>query len=486
LFGAPLALLSTMVACGSAGTDPTDIQETTQNVIAGGLTAALTITSQTSTTWAGNLVVTNAGVAPANNWQVALNLGTTNPAVVTTVGSGFKAAKINGQAVIFPWSSQGQTYLQYNLAVNGSATISLSGTRPSGSTSLPAVATVDGDEPGTVGNASLGWPADGKDHVAKAAASGAIELTRQYVEKKLANTGDSMYNWYDQWLWSAQAYKIVGDHIEFDPSTPGYAFIPNEAKVALAAMQEAPEVKSYITAGLASCFSDTQYKFLYAIRTGVFKGVRNNTTTTGSIPGQYIPENNYHPAGFNQPNVLDDYSTKGIQPGGTTISVTLKSRTTTTVPAGPVDYWFGMLTYGDATKFTGYSAIQSKFSGPDQKACSPFNGPGGYVNPYLTMSVNGANVPARFYGVGQQCYQQCTSTMVVDPILYMELGVAYDANNMQLGLETNPFTLDPIKVNAIDDHKMEWAKKAASGTTQMGQFYTQNPNTLLWKWTKMY
>ena len=454
LYASPL-VLATAMGCGGAG-EGTNVDQAIQAVTSGGMTASITITNQSSTAWYGTLVVANQGTTPATNWQVGLAMG---QAVLGSVQSNVQYLNINGQSVVVPRPGSA------SLSPGASMSVTLLGTRPSGSTSVPVIATVDGDAPGTVGNPGMGWPSDGIDHVARAAATGALDVAAAYVNNKLPNNGDANYDSYDNFVWSSQAYVISAGKIAFDPNLPGYAFIPDAAKAALSAIQDAPEVASYLTAGLASCFADTKSNWIYSFRAGVLKSIQNGTTTTGTLTGQIVPESQYRPSGYNPLNVFNDYVTVGLQNGGMVVNVTLTSRVSTP------DVWFGLLTYTDLTKYPNTTAVAAKFNSQGQTAaCSPFNGPGGSANPYFAIALNGQSIPARFQGVGAQCYQRCTSTMVIDPIPYTEPGAYYDMYGTLVGTQSNPFDLDPARLYATPDHANQWARHTINSALQMGTF----------------
>jgi hypothetical protein len=246
---------------------------------------------------------------------------------------------------------------------------------------------------------------------------------------------------------------------------PGYGFIPVQALAELDAMQDNPEVASYLTAGLASCFADTKADWLYNFRAAVLKGTLSNTTTAGSISGLQPPPYDYVPYGYNPNTVVDTFTTAGIGPGGSQINVTLKS-----TPAHP-DFWFGLLTYTSLATFSSPSALVAKFNAGGQTvACSPFNGAGGTANPYFAMTLNGQTVAARFQGVGAQCYGVCTSTMVLDPIAYATPGSYFNAAGL-VGPQPNPFGFDPTQTAATIDHAGQWATTTSqTGSLVYGVF----------------
>jgi hypothetical protein len=446
----PLAIASA-IGCVGAGSSPEATGETAQASTAAGLTAAI-VATHSGQTLNATVTVTNYGAEQASNWQVGLNL---NGATVQQGTNDAEALDIGGAYVFTPNNNSKV------LAAGASTTFTFSATF-TGSYIAPTVASVDGVANGTAG-ASM--PADGVDHIARAVATGALNLAIAYENNKLPNDGDPNYVLYDNLLWAAQSFVLSSGKIQYDPNMPGYAFIPVQALAELDAMQDSAEVASYLTAGLASCFADTKAGWMYAFRAAVLKGSLNSTTTTGTIPGQMPPSGDYAPSGYNPATVVDNFTTVGLQKSGTTISVT-----ETSTVAHP-DFWFGLLTYTTLATFSNTSAITAKFNANGQtEACSPFNGPGGTANPYFAMTLNGQNVPARFTGVGAECYSVCTSTMMLDPVAYAIPGAYYNATGL-IGPQPNPYGFDPTQTAATIDHIDQWATTTDQyGNTIYGSF----------------
>jgi hypothetical protein len=424
------------------------------------MNATLTVTSSSSQQVNLTGTVTNNTPNPASNWQVAvaLNNSTLDQGLVGNV----EVDVIGGVPVFSP----NQNTLQ-PLGVGQSTTFSFSVKPTSTSNFTPTISTVDGVANGTYG---VGSKATGIDAIAQAAATAALNVAAAYENNKPANDGDPNYAQYDGLIWSAQSYVISGSTIEFDPNVPGYAFISNAAKAELAFAQMDPSVASYLVDGLQSCFNDSSGAYVYNFRAGVLKGLTSGTTTTGTLGGVIPPAGTYTPSGYNVNSVVDNYSTVGLGKGGTTITATL---TSTRSPSSAQDYWFGLLTYTSLSTFSNSSAVAKKYTGSgNQFTCSPFNGPGGTPNPSFTISLNGQHVQARFQGVGQQCQNACTSTLVVDPVAYMTAGVQTDAAGYELGPQINPFTLTPTSLYAITQNSSMWAIETANSTQTWGQFST--------------
>lgn len=293
----------------------------------------------------------------------------------------------------------------------------------------------------------------------QAAATAAINVAIAYENGKLANQGDANYAHFDDMIWAAQMYKVVTvngvQEIQFDPNAPGYKYIPNMAMAMLEAAQDNPNVAAYLVGGLQSCFQQTSGAWVYTFRAGVLKNYSNNTTTTGSIPGVIVPTYMYQPSGYNSLSVVDTYKTVGLQSGQSQFTATL---TSTTSPTTARDFWFGMLTYTDLNQYaSNTSAVAAKFNSQAQAAsCSPFNGAGSGGNPYFTITLNGSPVPARFQGVGAQCYTTCTSTLVVDPDAYATPGPYYNAAGL-VGPSINPFAYDYNQTYSTVDHGGQYA-----------------------------
>jgi len=192
-----------------------------------------------------------------------------------------------------------------------------------------------------------------------------------------------------------------------------------------------------------------------------------------SIDGVIVPTGMYVPSGYSNTAVVDTFKTVGLQSGQTQFTSTL---TSTVSPAAARDFWFGMLTYTNLSQYaSNTTAVKAKFNSQAQAAsCSPFNGAGTGGNPYFTISltVNGSTqpLPARFQGVGQQCYQTCTSTLVVDPDAYATPGPYYNAVGL-VGPSINPYSFDFNQTTATIDHGGQYASGPnALGTVLNGTF----------------
>jgi hypothetical protein len=446
---APLAIASA-VGCAGTGDPSESTGETTEAVTSSGMTASITITSKDSQSYHATVTVTNLGAEPASNWQVGLNL---NQATLQQGTFGAEVATIANQSVFTPNSNAKV------LSPGGSVTFNYS-TAITGANYLPTIAAVDGVANGTAG---AGFPADGVDRIARAVATGALNVAEAYEANKLPNTGDANYANYDGLIWSAQSYIISGNEIVFDPNVPGYAFVPVQAVAQLAAMQDNPSVASYLTSGLASCFADTSGALVYNFKAGVLKGFTYPGPLAGTLPGGTPPSGDYVPPGYN-PNVATDTftATGAAVNGAEQITVTMKSS---------ADYWFGILTSSNINSFPNSSAVVKKFTNGNGTSCSPFNGPGGGTsNPFLVITLNGKVVQARYQGTGAQCQNGCTATMVLDPAAYATAGADYNASGL-VGPQPNPFAFDPTQSAATTDHFGQWGTTTSqTGLVAYGTF----------------
>jgi hypothetical protein len=344
----------------------------------------------------------------------------------------------------------------------------------------PSVVSVDGVASGT---AYAGNPSDGLDPVALSAATTAYKMAVDYEAGKLGNNGDPNYPIYDQTLWSAQTFRLASGSptIEFDPSAPGYAFVPNSLKADLAVAQLDPTVASYLTAGLVNCFAATDGSLVYAFRADFLKGFRYPTQTSSSVTNP-------------------DGSVDNVTVSGSALNHA-QQVTTITASSGPTkaDPNFGIMRYLQATtvfastygstiypKFTAYDvnvgSNPGSWHGRYTAACSPFNGPGGSANPYfiLSQSINGVNqnMAAWFQGVGSQsCNNGCTATFSIDPIPYTQPGDYYDATGNIVGPQANPFNLIITNLYSDPSHAGQWATRTVNGVQHWGTF--SNPINLV-------
>jgi hypothetical protein len=449
-----VAATAVLTACVAPTSSTENVGEAMEAVSSAGLTASVTTTSNGSSAVKITIKLTNNSPNPASNWQVAVNL---NQSVFAGGVTGqVELNEIGGLQVISPNNHAG------TLAPGASISFWFP-VSATGSKWTPTIAWVNG-----VGNGSsgAGLAADGVDHIARGAATAALNVAAAYANDKLPNDGDSMYDDYDGFIWAAQAYAISGNQIIFDPNVPGYKYIPNQAKAELAFSQLDPGVASYLVDGLQSCFNNTDSQLIYNFRPGVLKGYASNTTTTGTLSG-LIAEYGA-PSGYNRASAVDKYSTVGLGHGGKTVSSTLTSTT-----AHP-DYYFGLLVAISLTNFADTAAVVKKYYSTqgDGAACSPFNGPGGSANPYFVVSLNNQAISPRFDGAGQACASVCTSQIVIDPVAYATPGAYYDSSGNLVGPQVNPFTLDQAQLYAVANHQSQWAMRVSNGVETWGTFST--------------
>jgi hypothetical protein len=433
-----LALAASAAGC-AAPVDGADEATATaaQALTSGGVTASLTKVTQSGSVYTATITLVNQGKEPINNWQI---------------GIGFNTGSFNGT-----WAGTGVTYVAgvpvftapyyaSTLAAGASYSFTFTG-KAAGDNYWPSVTSVDGVAPGTV---NAGNPADGIDVISRAAATAAINVGRQYEIYKLPNLNyDPNFHIDSNLIWDSHAYRLAAGNqtIEFDPNVPGYAYIPNQAKAALAFAQLDRTVAWYLTTGLADCFGQVNSANVYAFKTGVLSidfpgGGSGYLTNTG-----------------------DHWTTTTSSANGTMhLNVTMTSTT---------DSWFGILAYSPMTEFTSVNAaVNAKYNPSGQNAsCSPYNGPGGANNPYLVMSLgNGSWIPARYLAAGTNCKSGCTATAVLDPVPYAEPGAYYDANSHLVGPQPNPFGIISTSLYADPSHADQWGSRVINGVQQWGTF----------------
>lgn len=325
------------------------------------------------------------------------------------------------------------------------------------------------------GSSSSSSSNDGIDHTARAAATAGVVIAMDYENNKLSNNGDPNYALYDDLILSSQMYQVSNGQMIFDPNAPGAAFVPPQAKAALAAIQDNTDVATYLVNGLTSCFHDTTGFQVFWFRTETLKGFPN--TKSGTIAGEPAPMNNTQVS-----NPSDSYSVVA-KPylGQQEIQITETSGN---------DNTFGMLVWNDMhlwnwTYNTGpYSNDQAKYSGGKEDFCSPFNGPDTVNgNPYFVISINGNHYGPRTQIPFTQCHTagSCTSVAVIDQVAYATPGPQYDLNNNLLGPSTNPFALDKSVLLADPTHQANWAVNSAAtqGTFNKSITYYGAP---MFKW----
>jgi hypothetical protein len=476
-----LIAMASVVACAAPTTSSEDLGGSVESASSTNGVAATLSVNVTGSTYTGTMTVKNNTAEPLTNWQVLVNMGPRpsnqnlstihvtwlQPSGAAAVSGAF-VNDLGSNTLFMPTSSTA------NIAAGGSQTITWSG---DWNNTTPSIVSVDGMASGT---ANAGNAANGIDPIALAAATTALSIATHYEKDKLPNTGDANYAIYDQTIWSAQSFRVASGNasIEYDPNMPGYAFIPNSVKADLGFAQLDPSVASYLTAGLVSCFGVSDGSLEYAFRADFLKGFAYPTLHNGSVT--------------NGDGSVDTFSASGspINRGQATISIGASSGPTKPDPD------FGILRYLNIQSgplFSNYwTAMYPKFQGSDSNvgavnpapwhghyaaACSPFNGPGGSSNPYfvLNQTINGQHqsFSAWFQGVGSQsCNNGCTASFQVDPAPYTEPGVYYDINNNPVGMQSNPFDLDPSSLFAVPDHASQWATRTVNGVQQWGTFST--------------
>jgi hypothetical protein len=441
LFAVPTLCCIALAGCSAEVGQTEDTASAEQASTASGVSATLTVTSHTSSSYAFTLAVTNNNASPVYNWQVALSMPGVTVGNISFPNRDGGVNLINGQMVFNPDVSVNVGSGTTNAAIAANATVSLSVTANfTGTYTAPTIVTVDGMANGTGGVNSTQF---GVDEVARAAASAALDIAIAYENNKLPNNGDSNYAYYDDMLLSSQPYTISNGQVVFDSNAPGYAFVPSQAKAALAMAQEDPSVTSYLTSGLASCFSETGGFHVWAFRAEALKNYAWAAHTINNVPAEPAPL--YYNSNSGKTDNFAVSSASAL--GQTQITITETSTN---------DQAFGMIVWNDMHNFSGWAqSTSTKFTGDQAKYvsnngypsgnenfCSPFNGPGGYTNPYFLIKINGQTVPSRQEIGATLCSPSCTaSTAVLDPAAYSTPGPQYDVKGNLLGAQSNPFTL---------------------------------------------
>jgi hypothetical protein len=432
------------------------VDQTQQAVTQSAITASLSVSDAGSGYYNATLTVTNSTNATANNWQVAINMNQstlwqTAPHGGTQGVQNGSVYMMNGLAVFTPGQNGGA------ISPGSSISVSFQGVKTNSSNWQPTIASVDG-----IAGSVAPQPSDSIDHISRAAATAAISIAEAYESNKPSNNGDPLYNAYDFLLLDSHAYMLSSDgsQIVFDPSAPGYNFIPTAAVAALAASQTHPSVAAYLTAGLQSCLSDTNSSWVWGFNAPALRGW-SYTTTPQNITTNAMSSN------F-QANGTDQITRVGSVVGSTE-QISLSE----TVTSGWDNYFGLVMTLG----YGAYSSTTpSKFTGNQSDPCTPFNGPGGGTstqgNPYFLIKVNGQTVSARQQLSAQQCSttSNCTSTALLDPVLYADAGQFYDNSGNLIGPKTNPFSLDPTTSNANPAHQNQYAVDSYGNP---GSFYTR-------------
>ncbi len=440
-----LSALAVACATGCSGTDlaATERDETATSALSsGGATAVVSKVTDAGASYTAEVTITNNSNEPLYNWQIAVDFHT--GAFIANSVVGADATIVGGKPVFTAGLTSGRIDPGHNYVFTFKGTTA-------GTSHVPTVTTLDGLAPGSV---NAGNPADGVDMTARAAASAALNVARKYVDDKLPNSpADIHYSIYTDLIWDSHSYRLAADNktIEFDPNIPGYRFIPNSAKAELAFAQLDPAVASYMTTGLASCFAQVNYDMVYGIAAGFLAGLKFPGGTSGQRTNS---------------NRTVDYYTTTVVPVNGTMEIKMVETSTT-------DKWFGLLSYFfERTYATSQDALIAKYNSQGAEAsCSPFNGPGGSSNPYLVISLNGAQVPAHYNTPSPtDCSHGCTSTIVIDPVPYAEPGTYYDANNKLVGAQSNPFGLVNTTLYADPAHATQWASRTANGTQEWGTF----------------
>jgi hypothetical protein len=448
--------LGFLAACLSPISSDGGEVESTSEAVSGGVSAALTLPVPHTGNFNGAaLKVTNNSQTTMSNWQVLVAIDPT-----TTINN------INGGEVML-MGPKGCTScltvwdpgtLAGPLKPGATATITFSGQTALTTGTYASISSVDGDASGVPG---ANWPNDGVDHIARAAASGAFALIVNYENTKLANSSppDPNYAVYDGLLLSADMFTLnsTNNGIVFDPNAPGYKFISAQTQDLLLGLQSSPEIASYLAVGLLSCFGETNGSEIYTVKTAPFKGFAGVGTgnTWLNTPG-------------GAPGTTDQYQiTVAASPslGAELVTLNLKSTNDTD---------FGAAWATASTSSLVSSAVTAKFGnvttyspmGSQSAGCSPFNGPGGTVNPYFLVSLNGNPGTAYLQLQPPICNNGCTASLVLDPLAYQ----TPPAQGSTLGTLANPFAYDIASNWALGVYENNYASYLSGNTTVLGTF----------------
>lgn len=401
--------------------------------------AASISVSQTGSQYKATVTVTNSSNATASNWQVGLNMNQSAISGAATYGGvqGVTNGSVyfnNGLTILTPANAQ-------TLGAGSSVSVSFIG-NITGANWTPTIATMNG-----ISGSFAPMLNDGIDHVARAVASGALNLLVDVESSRTTN------NMQDFLFLDSHGYSVSSDGSQMVFETVGGAsyLANNPARAALAVAQMDPQVASYLVTGLLSCLADVSAQRTYAFNAAVLRNWTYTTTAQNTTLGTTSGTNNINRVGSNVG-------------GAEQIAVT------ETVNPSSEDKNFGLLVTVDYNTLDSYTTGEqyTKYHGANALPCSPFNGPGGTLNPYLIMSLNGGTVGARQMLPTIDCpaANNCKSVAIIDPVAYTVPGNFYDANGNLMGPQINPFALDPTAVYADPSHYMQFS------TNPNGQYGT--------------
>ena len=194
-----LFALASAAACAAPVSTTESVGTSAEALSTGGISASYAMSVTAANDYSATVTVQNNSAAPASNWQVAINLNASNVTNLNWDQNRTAVDTINGLKVFSPSASAG------TLAAGASTTFSYTVTTSSGHPA-PTIVSVDGMPSGS---AAANSPADGVDHIARAAAGTALQIVRTYEKDKLANNGDTNYALYDDLVWTAQSYRIA-------------------------------------------------------------------------------------------------------------------------------------------------------------------------------------------------------------------------------------------------------------------------------------
>jgi hypothetical protein len=254
---------------------------------------------------------------------------------------------------------------------------------------------------------------------------------------------------------ASQRYRVAstGSTIEFDPTDPQYAYVPQSAKAALAIAQLDSTVAQFLVGGLQWDQQNTNGKLFPVVE-------------PIAALANFVYPGNSSPIVIQDPQAGNDRRTEVVTGSSwcNTEKVHFADHSSYEVNFAP----FNTVSY---TNF--YGLPKPAYRGGNAWPSTPFNGSGGSGNPYLVVSVNGQTLNWNMSSWPvQNCPgdSSCNGTIDIDPIPYAQPGSYYDANGNIVGPQANPFSLVITSLYADPTHANQWATRTVAGVQQWGTF----------------
>ena len=262
-----------------------------------------------------------------------------------------------------------------------------------------------------------------------------------------------------------QRYRIQssGTGIEFDPNDRMYNAVTDPMKAHLAFAQLDSSVAQFLSDGLKYAYGTTNGTVFPRMRMawGLYHYQYPNTTS-GTLYDSTTPS----------PNADHHYAVSGSVWCGSSIvhlsDTVIQSWQYSPLDAQPITASIG----GSGGPW--YTSPPAAFKGTKSTPWTPFNGAVSTGNPYLVVTVNGNVTNWSNYNWGTvDCTKlpggTCSGSVEIDPVPYAEPG-SYYSNGALLGMQSNPFALDPSALYATPDHAGQWATRTVNGVQQWGTF----------------